>query len=97
MVSATLKWQTGRTQIVALDLRDEWKDRLIQAGFKTNERTLWLIEGLLIILEETQVVTLFDRINSLASSKDIMLSDILSRSLLEASYMLNQFDFLKNI
>lgn len=82
---------------IAVDLRENWQQKLVQAGFQQGERTLWLVEGLLMYLEESQVVTLINRINSLASSRDIMLCDILSQTLLESPYMKKQLDFLENI
>ena len=82
---------------LAVDLRNDWQDKLVSAGFKKNTQTLWLVEGLLMYLEESQVSTLLERINSLASVKDIMLFDILSRTLLDAPYMKTQLEFLKKM
>ena len=82
---------------LAVDLKLEWNKQLIDAGFKTHEPTLWLVEGLLMYLEETQVINLINRINQLASKNDIMLFDILTRTLIEAPYMQNQLKFLESI
>lgn len=82
---------------LAVDLRDEWQSQLLQAGLQTNEQTLWLVEGLLMYLEESQVETLLNRLNTLASPKDILLFDILSRTLLEAPHMQKQLKFLESI
>lgn len=82
---------------LAVDLREEWQGKLQQAGWKRFEPTLWMVEGLLMYLEESQVELLFQRINSLASPKDMMLFDILSRTLLEAPYMKNQLQFLEEM
>lgn len=82
---------------LAVDLREEWQGKLQGAGWKRSEPTLWMVEGLLMYLEESQVVTLFERINSIASVKDVMLFDILSRTLLEAPYMKKQLQFLENM
>ncbi|HVK60232.1 MAG TPA: SAM-dependent methyltransferase, partial [Bdellovibrionales bacterium] len=82
---------------LAVDLRDEWQSQLVQAGFKPKERTLWLVEGLLMYLEESQVEALFNRINTLASPKDVMLFDILTRTLIEAPYMEKQLKFLESM
>lgn len=81
----------------AVDLREEWQGQLLQAGFHAGERTLWLVEGLLMYLDESQVTTLLNRINTLASTKDIMLFDILTRILLDAPYMQKQLKFLESI
>ncbi len=82
---------------LAVDLREEWQSKLIRAGFRSEDRTLWLVEGLLMYLEEAQAVNLFSRINALALPKDILLFDILSRTLLEAPYMQKQLQFLESI
>ncbi len=82
---------------LAVDLREEWQGKLQGAGWKRSEPTLWMVEGLLMYLEESQVVTLFERINYLASVKDVMLFDILSRTLLEAPYMKRQLQFLEKM
>ena len=82
---------------LAVDLREDWQQPLLQAGFKKGERTLWCIEGLLMYLEEAQVITLMNRINSLASSNDVMLFDVLSKTLLEVPHMQAQLKFLADM
>lgn len=79
---------------IEVDLREEWQSKLIEAGFNPTERTLWSVEGLLMYLNEAQVITLFERINTLASTNDIMLFDIFTRNLLEAPHMQKQINFL---
>jgi len=88
--------QCNRIEI-ALDLREEWQGQLIDAGFKRQHKTLWIIEGLLMYLEEEQVITLFERINSLASPNDLALFDIFNRHLLESPFMQTQLNFLKSL
>ena len=94
-----LENQTPKCQRVAIevDLREEWQDKLIKAGFKLNERTLWCVEGLLMYLTEEQVITLFERINKLSSANDILLFDIFTRSMLEAPHMKKQLEFLTDL
>lgn len=82
---------------LAVDLRDEWQTRLLEAGFRRSEPTLWLVEGLVMYLEEAQVVTLFERISSLAVAGDVLLFDVLSRTLLEVPHMKKQLQFLASI
>ena len=82
---------------IAVDLREEWQNQLVEAGFKSQEQTLWLVEGLLMYLEESQVMTLMNQINSLSSAKDILIFDILSCSLLDAPFMQSQLEFLASI
>lgn len=82
---------------IAVDLRDEWQEQLIEAGFKPTQRTLWSVEGLLMYLEGPQVISLFERINKLASKNDIMLFDIFTRDLLESPFMQSQLNFLASL
>jgi methyltransferase (TIGR00027 family) len=82
---------------IEVDLRNEWQNKLIEAGFNPKLQTLWNVEGLLMYLTEEQVTTLFERINSLAKSKDIMLFDIFTRTLLEAPFMQANLKFLAGI
>jgi methyltransferase (TIGR00027 family) len=82
---------------VEVDLREEWQNKLLEAGFNRGEKTLWTVEGLLMYLNENEVVTLFERINTLASTNDIMLFDIFTRNLLEAPHMQKQLEFLASL
>lgn len=82
---------------IALDLREDWQGPLLKAGFATTAKTLWLIEGLVMYLEASQVYNLIDRINLLSKSGDLMLFDILSQTLLESPNMTKQLQFLKDI
>jgi methyltransferase (TIGR00027 family) len=82
---------------VGVDLREEWQSKLIQVGMNTTERTLWLVEGLLVYLEEAAVLTLFEKINSLSVSNSILLFDVLGRSLLDAPLMAKQLHFLEKL
>lgn len=67
---------------VGVDLREEWKGRLTGAGMDAAERTLWLVEGLLLYLDEAAAVTLFEKIDALSAPDSILLFDVLGRSLL---------------
>jgi methyltransferase (TIGR00027 family) len=82
---------------IPVDLRKDWQGKLIHAGFKQGEQTLWLVEGLLMYLDGQQVELLLNRINDLARANDILLFDVLSQSLIEAPYMKPQLQFLASI
>ena len=56
--------------------KNEWKNQLIETGFEFNKPTLWLVEGLLMYLKESQVLNLLNQLNQLASKNDILLFDI---------------------
>jgi len=83
--------------IVGVDLREEWQSKLIQIGMNTTERTLWLVEGLLVYLDEAAVLTLFEKINSLSVPNGILLFDVLGRSLLDAPQMANLLHFFEKL
>lgn len=82
---------------IEVDLREEWPKKLMEAGFNPGARTLWSVEGLLMYLSEEEVITLIKRINTLASTNDVMLFDIFTRDLLEAPYMEKQLEFLAKL
>ncbi|MDT4953735.1 MAG: hypothetical protein QOJ02_1873 [Acidobacteriota bacterium] len=86
-----------RRHTVGVDLRDEWQSKLIQVGMNTTERTLWLVEGLLVYLEEAAVLALFEKINSLSVSNSVLLFDVLGRSLLDAPLMAKQLNFVEKL
>lgn len=79
---------------VASDLRENWEAKLENAGFKKNERTLWVVEGLLMYLDEPSVLSLFSNISFLSAKGSIMLFDLMSKSLLNAPYMQKQLEIL---
>ncbi|MBD2078352.1 hypothetical protein H6G01_00175 [Leptolyngbya sp. FACHB-17] len=53
----------------------------------TIDPILWLVEGLLVYLDEADVLTLFEETNSLSVLNSILLFDVLGRSLLDALQM----------
>lgn len=82
---------------IEVDLREEWQSKLLEAGFNPNERTLWSVEGLLMYLEEAEVITLFERINILAKTNDLLVFDIFTRNLLDSPYMKTNLEFLASL
>ena len=53
---------------VAVDLRDDWPQALRDSGFRPDEPSAWIVEGLLIYLPATAQEQLFTGIDSLAAS-----------------------------
>lgn len=88
---------TCHRHVLRVDLRHDWKNDLLQSGFQSSKRTLWLVEGLLMYLEEPHVLNLFSKINSLAQPRDILLCDIFTKALLEAPHMKKQLQFLQQM
>jgi methyltransferase (TIGR00027 family) len=52
---------------VAIDLRDDWPDALIRAGFNAQRATAWCAEGLLIYLSPGAQDGLFDCVTALSA------------------------------
>jgi methyltransferase (TIGR00027 family) len=82
---------------VGVDLRGEWQSKLIEAGMNTTDRTLWLVEGLLLYLDEAEVLTLFEEIDSFSVPNSILLFDVLGRSLLDAPQMAKHQQFSETL
>jgi methyltransferase (TIGR00027 family) len=54
--------------VVPVDLRDDWTRPLLAAGVNPRLPTAWLIEGLLMYLDEAERDTLLERVGSLSSA-----------------------------
>jgi methyltransferase (TIGR00027 family) len=87
----------GKLNRIATDLKQDWRKSLLDSGFQKGNKTLWLVEGLLMYLKEADVLSLFEKINSMAYAQDLLLFDILSQTLLEVPHMKKQLEFLKSI
>jgi len=54
--------------VVRADLRQAWPPTLREAGFNSDQPTAWLIEGLLMYLDESERDLLLDRVGALSSA-----------------------------
>jgi methyltransferase (TIGR00027 family) len=54
--------------VIPADLREAWPAVLLDAGFEPREPTAWLVEGLLMYLDEAERDRLLDRAGALSSS-----------------------------
>jgi methyltransferase (TIGR00027 family) len=79
---------------LGLDLREDWQSHLTQSGMDPKQRTLWLVEGLLMYLDESAVSGLFEKINALSVSDSVVVCDILGSTLLAAPHMKKQLELL---
>lgn len=82
---------------VPVDLREDWLAALRAAGFDPNRPTLWLVEGLLLYLDEPAVTQLFDRLNRVSTTGSRCLFDLMGRLLLESSFMLPALTFAASL
>jgi methyltransferase (TIGR00027 family) len=68
---------------VRVDLKEEsWPEALLAAGYKAEEPSVWLIEGLLFYLPGAAVHGLLDKVNMLAAPGSLLGLDLMNRNLL---------------
>jgi methyltransferase (TIGR00027 family) len=82
---------------VPVDLRDDWPAALAKAGFDEKKPTLWLVEGLLVYLEEVHVRSLFARIDRLSAKGSEILFESNNRALLGADVMKARLAFVREL
>ncbi|MFD9243542.1 class I SAM-dependent methyltransferase [Streptomyces sp. NPDC059556] len=74
----------GRDRItVPVDLTQDWTGPLKEAGWKSEEPVLWVVEGLLFFLPEQAVRTLISTLSAHAAPGSVLLGDVISRAALE--------------
>lgn len=75
-----------RCQRVALgvDLTEDWTETLRANGFDPGQPAVWLMEGLLQYLDESAVLTLFERVDALSAPGSVLLYDIVGKVLLDS-------------
>ncbi|MFC9393001.1 class I SAM-dependent methyltransferase [Streptomyces sp. NPDC057027] len=74
----------GRTRVpIPVDLTQDWTGPLKEAGWKSEEPVLWVVEGLLFFLPEQAVRTLISLLASHAAPGSVLLGDVISKSALE--------------
>ncbi|MFG2843044.1 class I SAM-dependent methyltransferase [Kitasatospora sp. NPDC048296] len=64
---------------VAVDLAGKWTELLLLAGFRPNQPTLWVIEGLMFFLAEEDVRRLLGTVRKLSADGSVLLGDFASR------------------
>jgi|SRR5882757_1579823 len=76
----------ARRVLVPVDLREDWPEALLAAGFEPDQPSAWLVEGLLPYLPAKAAADLFDRIDALSSaSSRIAIEDFDAGLLVERS------------
>jgi methyltransferase (TIGR00027 family) len=53
--------------VVEADLREDWRTAILDAGFDPAQRTAWLVEGLLIYLDEAEAAHVLGTVTSLSA------------------------------
>jgi methyltransferase (TIGR00027 family) len=67
---------------VGVDLTKDWNTLLLEAGYRVEEPTVWLVEGVLFYFTEGTARKLLSTAASLASAGSWLLADLMSRELL---------------
>ncbi|NLU66112.1 SAM-dependent methyltransferase [Streptomyces sp. HNM0574] len=67
---------------VAVDLTEEWTGRLKEAGWKSEEPVLWVVEGLLFFLPEEAVRGLLSTLSGHSAPGSVLVGDVISRAAL---------------
>lgn len=70
---------------VAADLGQLWSSQLLAAGFQAEKPTLWLLEGLLYYLSETEVDRLLKTVSELSAIGSRLGADLINFKLIQES------------
>jgi methyltransferase (TIGR00027 family) len=68
---------------VAVDLTQDWTGHLKEAGWRSEQPTLWVVEGLLFFLPEDAVRTLITTLWQHSAPGSVFLGDVISKAALE--------------
>jgi len=74
-------------RVVVADLSAQWEAALLDAGFDPTRPAAFLVEGLLIYLDEASVDQLLADLSQLASADSWLGMDVADRTLLETPFM----------
>lgn len=72
---------------VGADLEADWLPRLLEAGFRADQPTFWLIEGLFYYLEESAVNRILAQTAEASAPGSLLATDLVSASYLNAPWM----------
>jgi methyltransferase (TIGR00027 family) len=73
-------------QVICTNLTQPWKDALLERGFNPNERSVWLLEGLLFYLPCESVRQILDAVDSLTAAGSWLGCDIINSAVLSSPY-----------
>ncbi len=67
---------------IAINLRQPWADLLVTEGYQAQTPSVWLLEGLLYYMSETQVHDLLGTITSLSAPGSWLGADLINKKLI---------------
>ncbi len=76
---------------IAADLRSDWVQPLIESGYRPEEPSVWLLEGLLYYLSNSEVSALMKAIDSLTVVGSGFAADVINDTILDGSDALAQY------
>ncbi|RPH65224.1 MAG: SAM-dependent methyltransferase [Myxococcaceae bacterium] len=82
---------------VPADLAGEWPVALEGEGFRPGLPTVWLLEGLLLYLEESLVRSLLARVDALSAAGSTLLADIIGWTMLWMPPLQPLHDFVRQL
>ncbi|MFI1161297.1 SAM-dependent methyltransferase [Streptomyces sioyaensis] len=68
-------------EVIAADLRGDWPALLVERGFRADEPTAWLVEGVLVYLTERDADHLLGRISALSAPGSRLALEHVTRSM----------------
>ncbi len=73
--------------LIGADLENDWLSALVAAGFRAEQPTFWLIEGLFYYLQESAVNRILEQVTAVSAPGSILATDLVSLSYLNAPWM----------
>ncbi|WP_030673227.1 SAM-dependent methyltransferase [Streptomyces rimosus] len=73
-----------RREVIAADLREDWTVPLAEHGFRTDEPTAWLVEGVLVYLTEEAADSLLSRIGALSAPGSHLAMEHVTRAMINS-------------
>ncbi|MDI5961307.1 SAM-dependent methyltransferase [Streptomyces sp. SL13] len=73
-----------RREVIAADLREDWTVPLAEQGFRADEPTAWLVEGVLVYLSEEDANGLLARISALSAPGSHLAVEHVTRAMVES-------------
>ena len=87
ILQAQLRVPECRRVTISADLTQDWIHLLVDSGFRSNERSTWLIEGLFYYFDEPAVNRILMDVSRLAAPGSVLVTDLVNRSLLTSPWM----------
>jgi methyltransferase (TIGR00027 family) len=87
---------TSDRRIVAVDLADRWAEALVAAGFDASRPAAFLLEGLLMYLDEAAAMRLLAELDALAKPGSWLGFDAVNTEMLVSTYTARYMQMLQN-